>query len=254
MLNMIYSDLHRIIKSRGLITGVATVAGYNLFFAIILKAVLLFIDSDLSSDDVVTAFSGAAPFVIAATVLYVFIGAFNDGTIRNRLLSGSGRKNVAASMIITGSMLSGILSIVSTVSALIIAVIFTKGFSSMTAADVAEYSLISAMACMAAGAFCSMLIVIFGGNKAASYSGLALTFIFKLISTEVADKLYPETGISLLKGTKLLVYNFYDRYFTYAHFSSMVRHPFSSYVIGNAALIAVSLIAGVLIFSKKEIK
>ncbi len=254
MTNILYSDLHRILKGKVFSLGLALIFGYTFFLTVVLKIVLVSVNADLSSDDVLTSFPTSAPFFIAASILFLFIGDFNDGTIRNKIMCGVKKKTVAASAIVLGGIISSVFVIFSQISGLVVAKIFTNGYESMTAAEIANFSLRNIIAAFAAGCFMAMFLMILGGTKIAYVAGLVVTFLFRVATAEVADKLYPETGYTLLTGTKLQLYTLYDRYCPYAYFTGVNYHDLGKCLIGSAGLITFSLIVGMIVYEKREFK
>ena len=254
MTRILYSDLHRILKGRTVKAGMALIFGYTLFLTLFLKLVLYSIDAKLTSDDVLTAFPESAPFFIAASVLYIFLGDFSNGTIRNKIMCGVQKKTVAASAIILGSLVSVFFVIFSQVSGMLLAKVFTDGYETMTATEIGEFCLRNIIASSAAGSFITMILMVLGGTKLAYVAGLVITFFFRIATAEVLDKLYPESGTCLLEGTKLKLYTLYDQYCPYAHFTGLNYHDLTKCLIGCIILTAISLLTGMIVYEKREFK
>ncbi|MBP8967918.1 MAG: hypothetical protein KBG42_01395 [Lachnospiraceae bacterium] len=254
MTRILYSDLHRILKGRAIKAGMAMIFGYTLILTLFLKVVLYSIDATLTSDDVLTSFPTASPFFIAASVLYLFLGDFSDGTIRNKIMCGVQKKTVAASAIILGSLTSVFFIIFSQVSGLLLAGIFADGYVTMTTSEIGEFCIRNIMASAAAGSFMTMILMAFGGTKLSYVAGLVITFFFRVATAEVLDKLYPENGACLLEGTKLKLYMLYDRYCPYAFFTGINYHDLTKCLIGCIILTVFSLLAGMIVYEKREFK
>ncbi len=254
MTNILYSDIHKIIKGKVLKAGFALIFGYTFFLALVLKVILISVNADLTSDDVLTAFPTSAPLFIAASILFLFLGDFSDGTIRNKIMCGVQKKTVAASAIILGAIISVVFTVFSQISGLVIAKIFTSGYETMTVAEIGDFCLRNILAAAAAGSLMAMILMVLGGTKIAYVAGLVITFLFRVATGEVADKLYPETGYTLLTGTKLQLYTLYDRYCPYAYFTGVNYHDLGKCLIGSAGLITFSLIVGMIVYEKREFK
>ena len=254
MINLLYSDLHRVLKGKVFSLGLALIFGYTFFVSLVLKLILMTIDANLTSDDVLTSFTTSAPFFIAASILFLFIGDFNDGTIRNKIMCGAPKRSVAASAIALGGMISAVFVIFSQISGIAIAKILTDGYEAMTAADIADFCLRNLIAAAAAGCFMTMILMILGGTKIAYVAGLVVTFLFRVATAQVADKLYPETGYTLLTGTKLQIYTLYDRYCPYSFFTGVNYHDLGKCLIGCIILILFSFAVGMIVYEKREFK
>ena len=124
----------------------------------------------------------------------------------------------------------------------------------MTAVEIANFSLRNIIAAFAAGCFMAMILMVLGGTKIAYVAGLVVTFLFRVATGEVADKLYPETGYCLLTGTKLQVYTLYDRYRPYAFFTGVNYHDLGKCLIGCIILSLISLAIGMIVYEKREFK
>ncbi|MBR3575252.1 MAG: hypothetical protein IKN97_08825 [Lachnospiraceae bacterium] len=254
MLKILYSDMRNLLSGRAFRYTALAVAFYNLLAAIVFKIIFRYMGGELYADELLGIFASLAPFVVTALTLFVFIGNFNDGIIRNKFLSGASRRDIICSALIAGGMGGILITVVSQISAFLWALFFTPGFYGLAADDVADYCLVMILASCALGVFTTMILMILGGTKIAYVAGLAVTFAFKLMTAEVADKLYPESGVSLLTGIKLAAYEFYDRYVVFSYFSEMLRHDFMDYVLGAAGLVVISFIIGSVVFEIKEIK
>ncbi len=255
MLRILYSDLHKIINSRGLKFSLWFCLIYPVVQALVLYLVVhTYMGDELAGEDTLFSYASIGALLVSAAVLYLTVSDFSDGTIKNKVINGAKRSDIFCSAV-CGGMFAGVLtSVFCAAGELLAGFIFTKGFETLTKADVAKYILALTLASAAVGAFATMLVMIFGGSFFAYIPGLVIAFFFRVISMRVADKLYPENGVTTLTGTRLKVYTLYDRYFPYAHFTNYLRWDLLSYVIGAAILIAISFILGVIIFNRKEFK
>ena len=174
--------------------------------------------------------------------------------IRNKLISGAGRDAVFLSASVTALLQALILSAVALAETVILSLIFTSGTGGMSIAGLADRWLVITLACMAIAVFSTMLIMLLGGNKSAYITGIAVAVCLNIFSLDVMEKLYPESGVCTLTGTKLQIYSFYDRFIPYAYPAYPPHHGMLTYLAGAAGTIALSLIIGLVLFNRKEIQ
>jgi hypothetical protein len=156
---------------------------------------------------------------------------------------------------VCGGMLQGALyTVFACLMSLPLVKVCTTGFVDYSIPEVADYWLIIIMTCMAIGAFSTSLVMIFGGSKIAYVIGLIIAFVMRVLSAQILDKLYPEKGFCTLTGTKLAVYSFIDKYVPYSYLTVRPHYNMSCYVIGCSGMIIISVIIGLLVFNKKELK
>ena len=255
MFKVLYADTRKLFFQRGLRECLAAVLLYITAYVALIKLVLFFVGGELYADDVYTAYSGLAVFLISGCTLIYTVSDYDDGCIRNKLISGAGRPAVFLSAVITGGTQAVLLCAAAFIESVILACIFTKGgLMTMTVAELADYWLINTMACIAIAVFSTMLIMILGGKKISYIVGIALAVGFNIFSMEVNDKLYPAQGSCSLSGFKLALYNFYDSYIPYSYLSMRPHHSTLTYLIGAAGLIVSSVIIGLVLFNRKEIQ
>ena len=255
MFKVLYADTRKLFFQRGLRECLAAVLLYLLGYVVLIKLVLFFVGGELYADDVYTAYAGLAVFLISGCTLVSTVSDYDDGCIRNKLISGAGRQAVFLSALITGGTQAVLLSAAAFIESVILACIFTKGgLMTMTVAELADYWLINTLACVAIAVFSTMLIMILGGKKISYIVGIALAVGFNIFNMEVNDKLYPAQGSCSLSGIKLALYNFYDRFVPYSYLGMRPHHSTLTYMLGAAGMIAVSVIIGMFIFNNKEIQ
>ena len=101
---------------------------------------------------------------------------------------------------------------------------------------------------------CIMLIMLLGGNRSAYTAGIAVAIGMNIFGREVVDKLYPSGGVCTLTGTKLMIYSFFDSYVPYAYPAFPLHHGMGTYFAGILGLTALSVLAGLVMFNRKEIQ
>lgn len=253
MFRNLYADTRKIFFSRGFSGGIAAIFFYQMFMSLALWAItVLLIKGQMASEDIAFSFSFIAAFVVTASTLFMVQGDFDDGCIRNKLISGVKRSDAFLSAIISGMLQGVMFSIIAFVISMISLPIFTKGFMNYSIPEVANYWLIITLACMSIGAFSTALIMIFGGSKISYVVGLAVAFVLRIVDTFVLDKLFPEKGNCTLTGAKLELFKFIDRFIPYSYLSMEPHWDTWNYIVGSAGMIIISVVVGLLVFSKKE--
>lgn len=254
MFRNLYADTRKIFFSRGFYSGVIAIIFYQAFASLVLWLLTVYlIKGHMASDEIAFIYTSIAAFVVTVTTLFVTQGDFDDGCIRNKLISGVKRSDAFLSAIISGMLQGVLLSIVAFVSSMAVLPMFTEGFMNYTIPEIADYWLLITLSCMSVGAFSTALIMIFGGSKISYVAGLAIAFVMKVLDTYVLDKLYPEKGNCTLTGAKLFLFKFIDRFIPYSYFSISPHWDTLSYLAGCMGLILISTVVGLYVFSKKEI-
>ncbi len=254
MFRNLYADTRKIFFSRGFYLGVIVILLYQIFASLIIwMLTVLFIKGQVASDEIAFSFTNIAVFVVTATTLLVMQGDFEDGCIRNKLISGVKRRDAFLSVVISGMLLGALLSFIAFVSSMAVLPIFSEGFMNYKVSEIADYWLIITLSCMAIGGFSASLIMVLGGSKLSYVVGLAIAFGLETLDTHVLDKLYPEKGNCTLTGSKLLLYKFIDRYIPYSYLSIGPHWDSASYLAGCTGLILISVIIGLLVVERKEI-
>lgn len=255
MLRTFYSDFRNYLKSTGFKIGVIVIFGYVTFFSAVMALLYRIALHDIvPAEDVLCSYCDMAAFLITGSTLLMFATDYSNGTIRNKILSGAKRSEIYLSAIFTGILISLIYSAIAIVFELGFALVLSNGLAILTVSEEAGICLQYMISSMAIGAFSTMLVMVLGGLRISYFAGLVFAFVCNIISSEVADKLYPQEGPVMITGARLFLYTAYDRFMPYAHFQQFQRWPFSSYVIGSAVMIAISILVGLIIFERKEIR
>ncbi len=255
MFRNLYADTRSILLSKAFRYALEVIAVYQIFYLLFNKIIYSFIDTaELNADDIAFVYTAMAAFLVTAATLFITDREFSNGCIRNKIISGVKRTDAFLSAV-CGGMLQGALY---TVFACLISIPFAKfctaGFIGYTIPEVADYWLVTIMACVAIGAFSTALVMMLGGSKLSYVIGLLVAFVMKVLDTAVLDKLYPEKGFCTLTGTKLAVYQFVDKYVPYSYLVIRPHYDMSCYVIGCAGMIIISVVIGLIVFNKKELK
>nr|WP_297708930.1 hypothetical protein [uncultured Butyrivibrio sp.] len=255
MFRNLYADIRSILLSRAFHLALIIIAAYQVLYFAFIKVIYLFVGvSEIDADDIAFVFVSVAAFLVTAATLFITDREFSSGCIRNKLISGVKRRDAFLSAV-CGGMLQGALY---TAFACLISIpfigLFSVGFINFSIQEVADYWLIVVMTCMAIGAFSTALVMILGGSKLSYVIGLLIAFVMKVWDTVILDKLYPEKGFCKLTGAKLAVYSFVDKYIPYSYLMIRPHYEMRFYVTGCAAMIVISVVIGLIVFSKRELK
>ncbi|MCR4690724.1 MAG: hypothetical protein K5739_05240 [Lachnospiraceae bacterium] len=255
MFRILYSDMRKLAHDRGFLATLSVNVFYPLVITLFLMAISqIFYHERLFADQVCFQFQSIAIFLVTAGTLLFTMSEYADGCIRNKIISGAKRSDIFLSAAVMGGFQGVLHSFTGCLTALLIRLLLTGEYQTYTIPEVADYWLITTMACASIGVFTTMLIMIFGGKKASYILGLFIATFMKIMSLSVLDKLYPEKGHCRLTGAKLAVYNFIDRFVPYTQLSFRPHRPFTDYMAGSAGLIILSLVIGLILFNRKELQ
>ncbi len=255
MFRNLYADTRSILLSRAFRIALWAIVIYQGFYLIFMKCLYAFIvGTALDADDISFVFTGIAAFIVTAATLFITDREFSNGCIRNKLISGVRRSDVFLSSVCGGMLQGAIYTIFAFLISAIFTMLFTAGFIDYSVPEVADYWLVTTMTSMAIGAFSTALVLMLGGNKLCYVIGLLLAFVMKVWDSFILDKLYPEKGSCTLIGAKLAVYRFVDKYIPYSYLMTRPHYDFGSYIIGCFAMVILSVVIGLIVFNKKELK
>ena len=256
MLRVLYSDLRFLLKQISLKICIGAAMGYALAFVVILKIIMSLVTegSFLSGEDILSAYNDIAIFFITALAVMLFTPDFNNGTIRNKLVSGLRKSEIFLSSVFSGMIASIIMTVIVTLFEALLSIIFSEGFMTFNLAELSDNFLMLIVTAAAVGAFVTTIVLLFGGTKISYFAGFVVAFFLNLLGSEVVTSLYPLNGKCTLTGAKLMLYTAYDRFMPFMHFEGYPRWDFLRYLTGSIALTALSIGIGLIIFSKKEIK
>lgn len=255
MFRILYSDMRKLLHDRGFLATLSVNVFYPLVLTLFLVAIsAFFYHEKIMADQVCFQYQSIAIFLITASTLLFTMSEYSDGCIRNKIISGARRRDIFLSAAVMGGFQGVVHSMTGCITALVIRLLFSGEYQTYTIPEIADHWLITTMACISIGVFSTMLIMILGGKKASYIVGLFIATFMKIMSLEVIDKLYPEQGHCSLKGAKLAIYNFIDRFVPYTHLSIRPHRPFMEYLAGSTGLILLSLAIGLILFNQKEIQ
>ena len=255
MYRMLRADLHRLFRSK--LFYVATI-GYAFLYTASLPFIMwfisLFVPTELDPADLfIKSEPGTAAIAIAVFVTAFLMKEFSEGSIRNKLSSGVKRSDIFLSSVITMAIAAILIQASALLSVVISGELFTAGFISPMK-DVLIINGYYAIAAVSLAVFDATLMYIFAGNGASLFVSSILAVVMKFVGMMVLEDLFPESGEVVISGTRLQLFTFLDKYVPYMHLFGFPRYNWDAYVIGGSVLTVISVIVGILIFEKKDLK
>lgn len=254
MFRNLYADIRSILLSRAFRTALSVIVTGQIFYLAMMKGLCYLTDLSLTADDIAYLYPSMASFLVTAATLFIIDREFSNGCIRNKLISGVKRTDAFLSAVLCAMLQGVIYTMFACVISVIISKLFTLGFLNNSTSEIADLWLITTMACMAIGVFSASVVMMLGGNKASYVVGLLIAFVMKVWDTRIIDKLYPTKGHCTLTGVRLEVYRFVDRYIPYSYLMQEQHYDMGSYIIGCSAMIIISVVVGLIVFNKRELK
>ena len=254
MLKMLYADLHRVFCDKRLFPALPfLVIFYVLFEALALLAISAAVHMNPgTADDQISAAVKFVPILLSFVIGLHFGTEYTDGCIRNKLIIGTKRSSILISGVCVAAFLGVIIILCAELPVILCGYTLFDGFV-VTPVQILETTLIYMAAAVSLSVFFTVLVFVFGNNRAAWISGPAVSTIFFVLSLIVLDKLYPDSGVCTLSGARLEIYTFLDHYVPFFHLIGYPRWELDGYIIGNAVLVIVSLVAVLVLFAKKDI-
>ncbi len=255
MFRIFHADIRKMIHDKGFRTCLMVNILYQFFSVLILKTInILYPKIVLYADAVAFNYGTISTFLIFASTLITTTSDYSDGCIRNKIISGASRVNIYLSWAACGLLHGLIHSVAACITSFLCNLIFFLKWDTYTAQEILYYWLIITLSCMALGLFSTTLVMILGGYKASYIVGLSIVIVMKIVSLEVLDKLYPENGICTLTGFKLCLYQFLEKYLPFFYPMMRPHYGLFTYMMGIGGITVISLILGLVIFKRKEIR
>ena len=211
------------------------------------KAPVYYADANL------TAYPALVPFVLATMAGLYLGGEFQEGTLRNKLITGTKRNELFFSTTIIMAFTSVVFQLVATVCVLVSGKLLFDGFMTTTN-GILKMTLVHSMASVAISVIFTGVSFMIGNGKWLALCCGVFAIISKFVSVEVCSKLFPETGVCMLSGKKLAIYEWIDKYIPFSYLNGDIRYPMHTYMIGCMACIAVAFVVGLLVYQRKDIK
>lgn len=255
MLNALRVDVRRYFITKGFMILALIIAVAEPLF---LVAVMYGLSNVFEMPMEITANDIAAYSSMAAIYLAVFVTMFlyaeaGEGIIRNKLISGKKRIHVILSYCIVNSALAVIMQLISVLVVVATGTALKASFQ-LGVEEIIRQTVVCALAGMALSILYSVVFLCFCTTKAAIAIPAGIAVVMKVFLTFVMDALYTDSGVPKVTGRTLEIYKGIDRFLPFAHLTGGLRWDNGSYIIGNSVVIIVSLIVGILVFSKKDLK
>lgn len=283
MRKLLRADFVRMKKSKIFFTGLAVLVVFGILVAVNNYRLALKFEQPLSEAFSECLFQSVILFgIIFAVFCSLFVGTeYDEGTIRNKLIIGRSRVGIYLSNMLSclGAALSQ--AIVSVAAVVIVGGIL-YGKPDMKAGTFFQLCVVSLFLCMAYVSLYNMCAMLIGSKSHTAVINILLAFAFLIIATYMAARLdEPEMmtqfemsvdGISVMgdktpnphyiAGGKRAVYQFLldflpgGQSFQIANSSmqkQILHHPALS-CIYSVVITAVTNVAGILMFCRKDIK
>lgn len=190
--------------------------------------------------------------IYLAVIITMFLNAeAGEGIIRNKLISGKKRYQVLISYCLVNTVVATILELLSVISAAVVGVL-SGAVLRVSVDEIIRYTLVATLAGIAIGILYTAVYICFCTKKIANVIPIAIAMLVKIAMIVISDALFTTSGVPKVTGTTLKIYTGIDRYFAFFHLNNELRYDNMSYIIGNAALIIISILVGSLVFTKKD--
>lgn len=190
--------------------------------------------------------------IYLAIIITVFLNAeAGEGIIRNKLISGKKRYQVLLSYVLVNASVACLLQILSVASVAAVGVIMGATWM-ITFEEVVHYVIVAALAGVAISVLYTAIYICFCTKKMANVIPIAISLLAKISMVVISDALFTSSGIPKVTGATLQIYSGIDRYLAFFHLNGELRYDNMSYLIGNVALIIISILIGSLVFTKKD--
>lgn len=256
MLNTMRVDFRRLFSEKWIcaIVGMVSVA-----FPFFLMAVLCVFGKAMNEkiiceNSIFTSYAAMIPFYLAILMTFFLHAELEDGILRNKFISGKKRTSVLLSYCSVAAVLAIVMQLLSIIFTAVFAVFLGLEFEAVTPMEIVHYTIITTLAGITVGVFLAIVYLCFCNSKMAMVIPVGIAILMKIVLVEVLDKLYPESSVCTLTGTRLAVYTWIDRYVPFAHLIGELRWDTPSYLIGCGGWLILSLVIGSIVFSRKDIK
>ena len=209
-------------------------------------------DITVTMNDYTSFYSTISIFlaIIVTVFLYTEIG---EGVIRNKLISGKKRYKILLSYCLVNSLLAVFLNVVSLLSTSLIPFIFNIRFE-INISQLIHYLFVTILAGVSVSVFYTIIMLCFCTNNIVIAIPSLIDIIMKIVMVIVIDAIYPDNGIPKVSGVSLMIYRGIDRYVPFAYLMGDIRWDDFSYIIGSGIVIVVSIVIGIVVWSKKDLK
>lgn len=255
MNNLLASDMRRMVRSKSFLWLCIVAPAVLILSDVImyLAARLLDIEVLIESSDLVGMFESRYAALVTALFVSCFLGHETvTGCLRNKIVCGNSRLSCFLSSCCCALPASILVHVSAYVMSFLCGVIFGKGF---TFDDTFfKYLGLRVASTLVLSVLFVTITYLFAGNNGAYVAGGALTSGMIIWGLDILSKLYPDDGIVKISGTKLMIYQFVDKYVPFSYPGTPVLRSLEVYATGLAGTLIVALLAGGLIFTRKDLK
>lgn len=255
MANAIRVDVRRLLLTKsflflGLLIAVIMPAAQELIMYGAMKAMKQ--NTPVTMNDF-TGYAAMASIYLAVFVTAYLYAEVGEGIIRNKIISGTKRRHIFFSYCLVNSCVAVLLQIVSVVSTALVPLMLHMEFA-CSPEEIVRLAAVTALAGAAVSVLYTVIFICFCTSKISIALPASIAIFTKILTIVILDALYTDSGIPKVTGSTLKVYEAIDRYVSFSYLQGPVRWDSASYLIGNGALIVLSVLAGLVVFSKKSLK
>lgn len=253
MYRLMVSDFIRLFRDKKIIA-----ASFLYFFlADLLETIICNVgtslDVDFYADGLITDRGTIIPFILAIfTGLFVYTD-FREGTIRNKVIAGAKRWEIVGSMVVVSAVFATYLCAVKHVLGLLFGSFYKAGFSD-TPGNLLTYTMIHTGSAVAIATLFTVITYLLGTNIVGAFLPIALCVLSGVATMIITNDLFPENGNCRLSPETYRIYNFIDSYLPSTYLDGMPRHGITEFYISIGATIFISLVIGLIIFNRKDLK
>ena len=254
MYRLLIAELRRLLPGRVFRWMAILIAGGLTLFGLFLKAAQVLIGRITPSPELLfTMVPTVAPLM---TGIFVIVSAgceFTDGTVRNKISCGSGRRDILISSVISQSAcVTALLALFILISLPLGRLLF--GPFSAPMSDIASLAVLYILASAAITVFYTGLQFIIGNSRSVIVIALVTALANQTIAGEVFRKLFPLSGECTATGLKLAVMNIYDRFIPFSYFTGPVRYGAGIYAAGLLIFAGLCFTVSAVVFERRDIK
>jgi len=199
-------------------------------------------------------YSRTSALYIAIAATFFLYTEINEGILRNKIVSGKKRTEILLSYSFTMVVYAVILQVAAELSTLVSMAALGAKFILPSWTIVFEMIGIHAAAGVAIAIFFTVLYCVFCTTRAAMILPALVAVCSRIGLIYVLDKLYPESGVCTLTGAKLAVFTFIDRFIPFSYLVTVPHWDLKNYALGCGSMIALSLLIGIPVFKRIDVK
>ena len=253
MYRLMVADFIRLLRDKKIILASFLYFFFGDLLLTIISNVGTSAEVEFYADELIMDRASAIPFLLAIfTGLFVYTD-FREGTIRNKVISGAKRSEIIGSMVVVSSVFAVYLCALIHILALLFGLFYKTGFLD-TPANLLTYTLVHTGSAVALAIFFTVITYLFGTNSFGAFLPISLCVLSGIVTLVITNDLFPDDGNCRLSPETYRIYHFIDAYSPTSYLDGMLRHGISSFCISVSATIILSLVIGLIVFSRKDLK